>query len=283
MNILSIQSHVAYGHVGNAAAVLPLQRLGHEVWPVHTVLFSNHTGYPDWQGPVLAPEQVGAVIDGIEARGAFAHCDAVLSGYVGSVDLGGVIADTVARVRTANPRALFACDPVMGDDGKGLYVGDAIPALFRDRLVPAADIVTPNPFELARLTGRPVATAEDILAAAQAVRALGPKLVLVTSLPMAEPGQAGMLAVAADGAWRVATPWLKLDPQPNGAGDLASALFLAHWLESRDAATALGSTAAGLFAVLEATRAADSRELALVAAQDQIVAPARRFPVEPVG
>src|SRR5690606_35612250 len=151
MNVISIQSHVAYGHVGNSAAVFALQRLGIEVWPVHTVQFSNHTGYPDWQGEVFSADHVARVLAGLEARGAFARCDALLTGYIGDPALGSVILDAVTRIRAANPAALWACDPVMGDHGRGLFVRDGIPAFFCAQALPAADLVTPNLFELERL------------------------------------------------------------------------------------------------------------------------------------
>ena len=152
MSILSIQSSVAYGHVGNSAAVFPLQRLGVEVWPVYTVHFSNHTGYGQWRGPLLAASDVREVITGIEERGAFPDVEAVLSGYQGGEDIGDVILDAVARVKAANPAAVYACDPVMGNSKSGCFVHPAIPVLLRERVVPAADIITPNQFELGYLT-----------------------------------------------------------------------------------------------------------------------------------
>ena len=145
MKILSIQSHVAYGHAGNSAAVFPLQRLGHEVYPVLTVTFSNHTGYGSTRGPLIAPADVAAVIDGVEERGAFPAIDAVLSGYQGAEAVGEVVLDAVARVKAANPAAIYCCDPVMGDVGRGFFVREGIPEYLRDHVVPQADIVTPEP------------------------------------------------------------------------------------------------------------------------------------------
>ena len=155
MQILSVQSSVAFGHVGNSAAVFPLQRLGHEVWPVNTVHFSNHTGYGEWRGPLLDPADVAAVIQGIGERGAFASIDAVLSGYQGDPAVGAVILDAVAAVRAANPDAVYCCDPVMGDVGRGMFVRPGIPEFMRDTVVPAADVITPNHFELDFLAGTP--------------------------------------------------------------------------------------------------------------------------------
>lgn len=282
MNILSIQSSVAYGHAGNSAAVFPLQRLGFEVWAVNTVHFSNHTGYGRWRGPVLPANEVFDVICGIDERRVLPDCHAVLSGYMGDVSLGHVILDAVGRVKAANSRALYCCDPVMGDVGRGFFVRSGIPEFMREEAVPRADVVTPNQFELNALTGATVETLEDALAAADAVRAMGPKMVLVTSLIRkdAPPGVIEMLAVAGEGAWLVATPLLPL--QVNGAGDTTAALFLAHLLKGDDPAAALGRTAAAIFAVMEATYQVGAREIQIIAAQDSIANPPDRFTVERV-
>ena len=168
MKILSIQSSVAYGHAGNSSAVFPLQRLGHEVWAVNTVHFSNHTGYGAWRGPLLAPSDVAEVITGIEERGVLPQCDAVLSGYQGAEEVGEVVLDAVARVKAANPAAVYCCDPVMGDVGRGFFVRPGIPEFMRDKVIPAADLATPNQFELEFLTGRQVGSTDDLLDAADA-------------------------------------------------------------------------------------------------------------------
>ena len=173
MKILSIQSAVAYGHVGNSAAVFPLQRIGVEVLPVYTVNFSNHTGYGAWRGPLISPDDVHEVILGIEERGVFGEIDVVLSGYQGSDGIGDVILDAVARVKAANPDAVYACDPVMGNAKSGCFVAPAIPVLLRERVVPAADLVTPNQFELGFLTQREVRTLDETLAAALMISGFG--------------------------------------------------------------------------------------------------------------
>ncbi|SEU31474.1 pyridoxal kinase PdxY [Stigmatella erecta] len=284
MAILSIQSHVAYGYVGNRSAAFPLQRLGHDVWPVNTVQFSNHSGYGQWRGQVFEAAHVADVVAGIADRGVMAQCQAVLSGYMGDAATGAVILDAVAQVRAANPRALYCCDPVIGDVGRGVFVRPGIPEFMRERAVPAADLTTPNQFELEYLTGRTVRTLEDALAATATLRALGPKVVLVTSLQPegATPGTVQMLAATAEGAWRVTTPLLPIQPPPNGAGDAVAALFLAHRLSGRAAPEALGETAASIFGIFTATQAAGSRELQLISAQEELVAPRRRFAVEQV-
>ena len=275
--ILSIQSSVAYGHVGNSAATFPLMRMGVEVWPVLTVHFSNHTGYPGWRGPLLRAEDVADVIRGIDERGVLDRCDAVLSGYQGADDVGAVILDAVALVRSRNPAALYCCDPVLGDVGRGIYVRPGIPELMRDRVVPAAQVITPNQFELEYLTGASTATMPEVLAAADAARALGPEVVLVTSVVHADaaPDTIDMVAVSAEGAWTVTTPLL---PRTfTGAGDLTAATFLAQYLRTRDVADAVARTAAVVHGVLDATVRSGQSELQLVAAQDEIATPTRHF------
>lgn len=282
MRILSIQSAVAYGHVGNSAAVFPLQRLGHEVWPVHTVLFSNHTGYGAWRGPVIPGPDVHEVILGMEERGALGQVDLVLSGYQGSPAIGAVVVDAVTRVKAANPDAAYACDPVMGNARSGCFVDPAIPDLLRDDVVPKADVITPNQFELGQLTGTLDGDGspdlEEILAAADAARATGPATVLVTSVePVGEPEDTiGMIAVTADGAWSVRTP--RLPMKANGSGDVTAALFSAN-LRETDPATALARTASSVFDLLDNTLAAGSRELLLVESQTTYAEPRLQFEV----
>ena len=280
--VLSIQSHVAYGHAGNAAAVFPLQRLGVKVWVVNTVQFSNHTGYKTWRGQVFAPEHIAEVIQGIADRGVLAQCDAVLSGYMGDATLGEVVVDTVAQVRAANAKARYICDPVMGDADRGFFVRDAIPPFMRDYAVPVADVITPNQFELEFLTDCRITTLADATKAAACARAMGPSMVLITSLKRAEafPRQIEMMLDTADGTWLVSTPEIGIDPAPNGAGDCVAALLTAALLDGALPAEALSRAASGIYAVFEATHAAGTRELQLVAAQEQLVAPRQRFAAE---
>ena len=279
MEVLSIQSSVAYGHVGNSAAVFPLQRLGHEVWPVVTVHFSNHTGYGAWRGPLLSPEDVREVIAGIDDRGALAGVDAVLSGYQGDPAVGAVILDAVARVKSLHPAAVYCCDPVMGDVGRGMFVRPGIPEFMRDTVVPAADIVTPNHFELDFLAGTSTTTMASVLAAVDAVRDRGPRDVLVTSVLVDDtPADSlDVVAVSDAGAWAVTTPLLPI--APNGCGDVTAALYLAHLTTTGSPERALSLTTSSVFAILEATLAAGTREIQLVAAQDAIAAPPESFPV----
>lgn len=279
--VLTIQSHVVHGIVGNRAAGFLLQRMKIEADIINTVQFSNHTGYGAWTGEVFAPAHITALLDGIAARGAFAACDAVLSGYMGTGETGAAILDAVGRARAANPRALYCCDPVMGDVGRGFFVRPEIPEFIRTQVVPAADIMTPNQFELEALTGQRIGDRASALAACAALRAQGPGTVLMTSFAGSEitEGTIGVLLDTTQGSWLITHPRLALDPPPNGSGDAIAALFLGHLLRLRDPVVAAQHATAGIFALFEATRIAGTRELQLIAAQDEVVSPANLFDV----
>lgn len=282
MNILSIQSWVSYGHVGNASAVFPMQRLGHEVWAIHTVQFSNHTGYGAWKGRVYDGPMIEELVDGIAERGVLGRCDGVLSGYMGSADIGTAILGAVSRVRALNPKAHYCCDPVIGDVGRGIFVRPGIPEFMRDQAVPAADIITPNQFELEYLAGRTITTIADAVAAVEAIRARGPRIVMVTSLVTEDtPADAiDLLACGPNGRFRVRTP--RLAVSVNGAGDAIAALFFVHAAASGDEGFALSRAASSVFGLLRRTGEAGSREILTVAAQDEFVTPSRLFTAEPI-
>jgi len=282
MNILSIQSHVAYGHVGNASAVFPMQRLGVEVWPVHTVQFSNHTGYGSWKGRVFDGPAIEELVEGIAERGVLERCDGVLSGYMGSADIGNAVLSAVTRVRALNPRALYCCDPVIGDVGRGVFVRPGIPEFMREQAVPAADIVTPNQFELDYLSGLATQTLADVKQAVAAVQAMGPKAVLVTSVETQETPSDAIDLVAGEGGrfWRVRTPRLSLSV--NGAGDAIAALFFVHYARAGSAQGALAEASASIYGLLKRTEEAGSREILTIAAQDEFVSPTHRFSAEEV-
>ena len=282
VNIISIQSHVAYGHVGNAAAVFALQRLGIEVWPIHTVQFSNHPGYGAWRGRVFSAEAVSELIHGIEERGILGQCDGVLSGYIGSAEIGAAVLDGVARVKQANPDARYCCDPVIGDVGRGIYVAAGVSEFLRERALPAADIVTPNQFELEQLAGHPVSTRAEVLAAIASLHARGPRTVLATSLHMRETPPDAIDVIASDetGRYQVRTPHLPI--AVNGAGDAIAALFFGHLMRGGSLSYALAASVSSIFGLVRRTAEARSREILLVAAQDEIVSPSRTFAPEPV-
>jgi pyridoxine kinase len=283
MNILSIQSHVAYGHVGNAAAVFPLQRMGVEVWPIHTVQFSNHTGYGSWKGRVFDADMISEIVTGIGQRGVLGECDGILSGYMGSSDIGEAVLDAVTTVKRTNPAGKYCCDPVIGDVGRGIFVRDGIPEFMKNKAVPAADVITPNQFELNYLSKRTSNTLLQARDAVKAVHGLGPRTVLVTSLHTDEtPGDSiDLLASDEAACFILRTP--KLPLAVNGAGDAIAALFFAHYLSSGNISDALSRAASSVFGVLAKTLGTDSGEIQLVAAQDEIVNPSRVFEAKALG
>jgi pyridoxine kinase len=270
--VLSIQSWVACGNVGNTAALFPLQLLGCETWSLNTVAFSNHTGYGRWRGTAVPAHEIAALFEGIAELGILPRCDAVLSGFLGEAEAGPVLLDIVARTKQANPRALFACDPVMGDVGPGWYVRAGIPEFYRDRALAAADILTPNLFELEWLTGRPVGTLVEAAKAAAGLRESGPGIVLVTSFESA-PDCIAAVAAGPDGVWAVETPRLPIEA--TGCGDAVAALFLGWLLKGAPMPEALSKTIAAIYGVVQATMRNGGGELALVAAQHELVSPSR--------
>ena len=282
MNILSIHSSVALGHVGNSAAVFALQRLGHEVWPIDTVVLSNHPAHGGTRGRVTPAAEIEDLVRGLGERGVLGGCAAILTGYLGAADQGPAVRAAVAAVRAANPEAVWLLDPVIGD-GSGaagrVYVKPGIAEFLRDHAVPEADILTPNGFELGLLTGRPVDTAEAALAAVDRLRerSAGRRpLVVATGLELHDAPKAtlGLLAVDDSGAWRVTVP--RLDRAAHGAGDVFAAVFLGRRLAGADLPDTLAHAAAAVHAVL-ARSDRTAADLALIAAQDALVTPPERF------
>jgi pyridoxine kinase len=277
MNVLAISSHVAYGHVGNSAAVFALQRLGIEAWPINTVAYSNHPGHGRYRGVAASGAEIAEIVAGLDDIGALAECNAVLSGYLGSAETGAAVRDAVALVKRRNPRAVYLCDPVMGDSEGGFFVSDDV----REEVilsVAAADIATPNAFEIEVLTGIGTRTIDDALLATERLRGSGPDIVVVTSLD--DAGSLATMAAGPDGAWLVTTPRIELGRRADGAGDLLAALFLGHYLGHRDPAAALAAATSSVFGVIEAARAGGHRELPLVASQSELIAPSRTFEAE---
>jgi pyridoxine kinase len=283
MNLLSIQSHVVYGHVGNSAAVFPLQRIGVEVWPIHTVQYSNHTGYGQWQGRVFDASLIRELVGGIDKRGVLAECDGVLSGYVGGADIGAAILEAVATVKRANPAAQYCCDPVIGDVGRGIYVREGVPEFMREKALPAADVITPNQFELDWLAGGESRTLAQAFVAIDALHARGPRTILVTSLHTEDTPEDAIDLVASgeQGRYLLRTP--RLPVMVNGAGDTIAALFFAHYLRSGKIEEALAQAVSSVFGVLAKTAEVGAREMLLIEAQEEIVAPSRMFEAKPLG
>lgn len=284
--VLSIQSHVVYGHAGNAAAVFPMRRLGVEVWPLNTVQFSNHTQYAQgWKGMVMTPEHLGEVVDGIAAIGKLGQADAVLTGYIGSATQGNVILDIVKKVKAANPKAIFFCDPVMGHPAKGCKVAPGVAEFHRDFSVNAADIMSPNVLELEKMIGRDLDSVGACLEAARELCRKGPKLVLVKHLSYAAEDKEAfeMILATPDEAWHIRRPLIEFKLQPVGVGDLTSGILLTCLLKGMVLREALEFTASSVYEVMLVTSAANSFELQLVAAQNAMANPAHRLEARKIG
>jgi len=286
MSILSIQSHVSAGYVGNSVAVPALQGLGRAVWPVHTVLFSNHTGHGRWRGRKVPAALVSECVLGMaELPAVWAERQAVLSGYLGEVDTVQAVADAVDLARRGRPELPYLLDPVIGDVGCGRYVDDAIPAAMWEALLPRATLAAPNLFELRDLTGLPCADLRGVLTGAEVLRRQGPRVVVVTSMDVPDgprPADARCLIADDSGAWVVGTPRLTFACPLSGTGDLVSALLLHAWLDDPTPPTALSRSVSAAFAVLEETARRGTAELALLAARDSMARPARLWPAEAV-
>lgn len=282
-NVLSIQSHVVYGRAGNSAAVFPMLRAGVEVWPLNAVQFSNHTQYAaGWRGTVSSPGDLTDIVSGLVDIGVLGRCDAVLTGYIGSAGQGAAIMGIVKRVKSLNPKAWYFCDPVMGHPEKGCKVAPGVAEFHREHSVEVADMVSPNVLELGVIVGRELDSVEDCLDAARVVIERGPRMVLVKHLSYAarDPHNFEMILATRDEAWHVSRPMVEFARQPVGVGDLTSGLLLASLLKGMGFKDALEFTTAAVYEVMLATEAAGEYELALVAAQEYMMAPRRKFAAE---
>ncbi|MGL5007135.1 MAG: pyridoxal kinase PdxY [Plesiomonas sp.] len=278
-NVLSIQSHVVYGYAGNKAAVLPMQLLGVDVWPLHTVQFSNHTQYKKWQGMVFPQEQIGLLTQGMDEIGVLNECDAVLSGYIGAAEQGQSILAAVRAVKAKNPQALYFCDPVMGHPEKGCIVADGVAEFLARDAVPCADVLAPNLIELQILSGMAVDNFDQAVAAAQHLLTRGPKMVLVKHLSRAGKNstQFEMLLVSQQQILHISRPLHDFDRQPVGVGDLTSAVFLANLLNGKTEQDAFEHTTNAINDVMTCTQKNQKYELQIVAAREHIVNPVSQY------
>ncbi len=282
-NVLSIQSHVVYGHAGNSAAVFPMRRLGIEVWPLNAVQFSNHTQYAEgWKGIVFPPEHLVSIVDGIRNIGVLGRADAVLSGYIGSAPQGDAVLDIVRKVKEANPAAIFFCDPVMGHPAKGCKVAPGVAEFHRDHSVKAADMMSPNVLELGKLVDRDLDSVEDCVDAARQVIRKGPRLIVVKHLSYAarDVNSYEMLLVTKDEALHISRPMIEFDRHPVGVGDLISGIILSCLLKGMSNREALEFTTASVYEVMQATKEAGEFELQLVRAQEKLAHPTTTFTAE---
>lgn len=279
-NILSIQSHVAFGHAGNSSAVFPMQRMGYNVIDVNTVLFSNHTGYGEWGGDFVSLDTVKSVLQGVQQRGAYTHTKAVVTGYMGSPVLGDTIMQTIATVKSQSAKCVYVCDPVFGDVGRGIFAINGIAQYFRDVAVKQANICTPNLFELGWLTDTDPKTIDDIIVSARMLLNTHTHTVVVTSADHTDTsvGTIEMLAITASDCYRVITPKVNMVLPPNGSGDATTALFTTHYLDTdADLQLSLARTASSIYEIFKATAACESFELQIIRAGDKIAYPDHIF------
>lgn len=284
-NILAIQSHVVYGHAGNAAAEFPMRRMGANVWPLNTVQFSNHTQYGQWTGTVMPAEHLTDIVQGIAAIDRLKTCDAVLSGYLGSAEQGEKILEIVQQVKEANPNAWYFCDPVMGHPEKGCIVAPGVAEFHCQVSLPASDIVAPNLLELEMLSGRTVNDLNEAIEASRSLIAKGPKVVLVKHLSRAglRSDQFEMLLVTEQEALHIQRPLIDFGVrQPVGVGDLTSGLLLVNLLQGKRYDQALEHITAAVYGVMLKTHSMGEYELQLVAAQDEIATPSHHFRAIPI-
>ncbi|GAA5112600.1 pyridoxal kinase PdxY [Orbus sasakiae] len=280
-NILSIQSHVVFGHAGNSAAEFPMRRLGVNVWPLNTVQFSNHTQYRQWTGTVMPASHLVEIADGISAIDELKNCDAVLSGYMGSPEQGNAIIDIVKKVKAVNPNAIYICDPVMGHPEKGCFVAPGVAEFLCNTALPISDMLSPNILELEELNGKQrINNVDEAILACREICKRGPKVVLVKHLSRAgyQNDRFEMLLVTKDEAWHIHRPLVDFGVrQPVGVGDMTSGLLIANILKGKSLVEAFEHTTSAVYAVMLETLKRDKYELQLVAAQDEIANPSQWF------
>lgn len=279
-NILAIQSHVVFGHAGNSAAEFPMRRLGANVWPLNTVQFSNHTQYGQWTGSVMPASHLSDIVQGIANIDKLKHCDAILSGYLGSAEQGEHILSIVRQVKAANPAAKYFCDPVMGHPEKGCIVAPGVAEYHTRYALPASDIIAPNMVELEILCGHSVNSVKEAVVAARELIVMGPQIVLVKHLAKAgfRVENFEMLLVTADEAWHIHRPLVDFgERQPVGVGDVTSGLLLVKLLQGATLRVALEHVTAAVYDIMLMTKNRQEYELQLVAAQESIVTPEHFF------
>lgn len=265
--IISIQSHVVYGCAGNSAAVFPMQRAGFNVWPINTVQFSNHTQYQQgWKGKVLEQGEITELFDGLNNIGALAKTCGVISGYLGSRAQALEIAYNLDRVKKENSKVVYICDPVMGDTAKGCIVAPELTEVIRDVLIPKADIIVPNQYELSQITGIQINDIDTAIKAVESARLLGPSIVLVKHLQFFE--QFTMMLGCNEGIYLVNRPLLEFNRAPVGVGDLTTALFASKCLNNEDLVSAFENTNQAIYNVLQTTSRLNEWELQLIDSQE---------------
>jgi pyridoxine kinase len=308
--VLSIQSHVVHGYVGNKAAVFPLQLLGLDVDFINSVQFSSHTGYAHFPyGQVLNDTQLLTLLEGLETNHLLENVGFLLTGYIGSMAfLRAVALDVFQTAKRCNPQLQFVCDPVMGDHGK-FYVPPELAQVYREEVIPLADVVTPNQFEVEQLTGIRISSLDDAKHACAKLHSMGPGIVFLTSIVLDDyPGVISIIASSKTEItnnsndksatteyehWKIDCP--KIPGSFTGTGDVTAALLLGHLAKSRPDNNnnnnnprsdvlkhAMEKVINTMYELIERTYLAQgdtvqSRELQLIQSKDIIECPPTRF------
>ncbi|MBF9001545.1 MULTISPECIES: pyridoxal kinase PdxY [Vibrio] len=279
--ILSIQSHVSYGHAGNSSAVFPMQRMGFEVWPIHTVQFSNHTHYTQgWTGHAFTADDIAEVVRGLANLDVLTECQAVVTGYQGTAEQCSVVADTVAKVKQANPNALYVCDPVMSNPEKGCIVAPGITEQLINTLIPIADVIVPNQFELSQIANMEINSLEDAVKACHKALTKGPKLIIAKHLHGIDKQNFNMMLATKDGVYLAKRPLYQICKEPIGVGDLITSIFTAGLLKGWSPLQAFQHCHDAVHGVLKTTFKSGEWELQTIAAQDELINPSEHFPAE---
>ncbi|EMK3392091.1 pyridoxal kinase PdxY [Vibrio parahaemolyticus] len=277
-SILSIQSHVVYGHAGNSSAVFPIQRMGIDAWPIHTVQYSNHTQYEQgWKGQKFCSDDVRTLLHGLDNINTLGECGAVLSGYQGSPDQCKAVADVVRSVKESNHNAIYVCDPVMGDPDKGCIVADGVREEITQSLLPISDVIVPNQYELTAMTGVEIHSVYDAVTACKEALKLGPKIVLVKHLHSIDSDMFSMILATPKACYLTQRPNIEFKQQPVGVGDLISAVFTACLMKNMSPTVAFRHTNNAIYGVLDITKGCGTWELQIVNAQYEFVEPSHDF------
>ncbi|WP_109315280.1 pyridoxal kinase PdxY [Pseudovibrio ascidiaceicola] len=276
--ILSIQSHVTYGHAGNGCAVFPMQRMGHEVWAINTVQFSNHTQHPQgWTGQAHDAKQISEIFEGLAKLNVLSQIKGIVTGYLGGPSHCDVIVDIVNEVRRHNPDCLYFCDPVMGAPDKGCIVSEGVAELLVSKVMPIADAIVPNQFELSQFIGEPIETLEQAKQACAKAMEIGPKMVLAKHLHSVSDDAFTMMFASEQGSYLAQRPHLPFERQPVGVGDLITSVFAAGYLNGLSEVEAFQHCNNAVYGVLKTTQEKDEWELQTIAAQQEFVTPTEHF------
>ena len=262
--VLSIQSSVIFGYVGNNIARPVLQTLGYDVWCVDTVNFSNHPGYGSFTGSVKEAHKIQEEINGLMNLDILNECDAVLSGYLGEVETAKTVSRTIELIKEQNETAIYLLDPVIGDDGQ-IYVKNGLIEAFKNELLPKADVILPNQSELGWLSGLKINDVSSLKTASKYLIKCGAKTVVVTGIPEIET--LTNYVVTSDAFWAISTP--KLNRKFSGTGDLFSSLFTGAFLQTKDLYNALNFATEGCSIVVRETQKKDSKELSVLPVLNQ--------------